>query len=126
MNGTGILHDIIYGNIPNESFYNTLVQHDCMQYRQEKFHFKRIDMNYHFEMCRQTNGFQCRYHMSENAYRGLVNILHDDISPNVERSRASTNGNSPISSEMVTCMRLRFMGGEKSESLAVVYGVRTH
>ena len=94
-----------------------------MQSRQEKFHFKRIDMDYHFDMCRQTNGFQSRYHMSENAYRGLVNILHDDITPNLKRSRSSTNGNSSINSEMVTCMGLRFMRGEKSKTLADAYGV---
>ena len=53
--------------------------------------------------------------MSENMYRELLNILHDDITPNVKRSRASNNGNSPINSKMVTCMGLRFMGEEKSK-----------
>ena len=51
--------------------------------------------------------------MSEDAYSGLVNILRDDITPSVKRSQASTNGNSPTNSEIVTGMGLRFMGGEK-------------
>ena len=72
-------------------------------------------------MCRATEGFQTRYHMSENAYHQLVDILHDDIAPNEEKSRNSTGGNSPISAQMVTCMGIRYMGGEKTKSLADAY-----
>ena len=73
-------------------------------------------------MCRATEGFQTRYHMSENAYHQLVDILHDDIAPNEGKSRNSTGGNIPISAQMVTCMGIRYMGGEKTKSLADAYG----
>ena len=58
--------------------------------------------------------------MSENAYRGLVNILHVDITPNEKQSRHST-GNSIITANMVTRMGLRFMGEEKSKTLVDAY-----
>ena len=119
----GILDDIIYGNLPDKSCFWTLLQHDYMNARKEKFAFRRLDMDYHFCMCRHTDGFQHRYHMSENAYNNLVNILHPDIAPNEKQSKCSTGNNGPVSAKMVTCMGLRFMGGEKIKSLADTYGV---
>ena len=82
-----ILNNIIYGNL-DESCLNNLIQHDFARLHQEKFLFKRLDMNYHFTMCENTiKGFQSRYHMSVNAYCDLVNLLHDDIAPNEMKSR---------------------------------------
>ena len=121
----GILNDIIYGDLPDESCFKTLLQHEYTKQRKEKFTYKRIDMDYHFNMCRQTNGFQCRYHMTEKSYHHLVNILYCDIAPNEQQSRKSTSGNDPVTAQMVTCMGLRFMGGEKIKTLADAYGVST-
>ena len=89
MFANGVLNDIIYGNLPDKSSFETLLQHDYMKIRQEKFLFKRLDMNYHFDMCRKTNDFQCRYHMSENAYSNLVDILMSDIAPDEKQARCS-------------------------------------
>ena len=44
--------------------------------------YKRIDMDYHFNMRREVKWFQCRYHMSEDPYRGLVDIFCVDITAN--------------------------------------------
>ena len=64
----GILNNIIYGNL-DESYLNTLIQHDFTRLHQEKILFKCLDMDYHFTMCEHTvKGFQSRYHMSVNAY----------------------------------------------------------
>ena len=90
------------------------------QCRREKYQYNRLDMDEHFEMCRHTEGFQLRYHMSENAFRNLVMTL--GIHVDEKRSRASTGDNHPISSEMVVAIGLRFMGGEKMKSLADTFG----
>ena len=52
--------------------------------------------------------------MSEKSYHHLVHILYCDIPPNEQQSRKSTLGNDPVTYQMVTCMGLRLMGGEKS------------
>ena len=54
----GIIDSIIYGNLSNQSSLDTLLQHDFMKARKEKFTFKRLDMNYYFAMCRQTNDYR--------------------------------------------------------------------
>ena len=105
----GILNNIIYGNA---------------RLHQEKFLFKRLDMDYHFTMCKHTRkGFQSRYHMSVNAYSNLVNILHNDIAPNEIKLRNPTSNNDPVTAKMVTCIGLQFMGGEKVKSLADIYRI---
>ena len=78
----GILNDIIYDNLPDESCPKSLPQHDYTKQRKEKFTYKRIDMDYHLNIYRQTNGFQCRCHMSEKLYHHLAHILYFDIAPN--------------------------------------------
>ena len=91
----GTLNKLVYGNL-DRNLYNTLLEHDCMKYHKEKFQFKRLDMMYHFNMCDRTKGFQSRYHMSENAYTSLVDILRHDIAPNEIKSQNSTGNNEPI------------------------------
>ena len=109
----GALNKLIYGDWDDKSFYYTLIQHDYAKTRQEKFMFKRLDLDYHFRMCEHTKGFQSRYHMSENAFNSLVDILRQDIAPNVIKSRNSTSNNEPITKKVVTCCGLCFMGGKK-------------
>ena len=120
----GILNRIIYGNLYRKN-YNALLEHDCMKIHQEKFKFKRLDMDYHFTMCERTKGFQSRYHMTESAYTSLVDILHHDITLNETKSRNSTGNNEPIIAKIVTYCGLRFMGGEKVKSLGDIYGIST-
>ena len=91
--------------------------------RRKKHRYNRLDLNEHFEMCRVTNGFQNRYHMSEQAYKKLVRILNIQVDEG--KSKASTNGNEPISSEMIVAIGLRFLGGEKPKSLADIFGTST-
>ena len=65
--------------------------------------------------------------MSEPSYFQLVDILRDDIAPNEKQSSNSTSGNSPITSEMVTCMGLRFMGGDRPFNITrIIYRFRNN
>ena len=82
-----VLDEIIYGTL-DVDIYKTCLTHDAdlqkrtdgyIPGRQDKYYFPRIDMEQHFTMLRQTNNFQCRFHMSESAYENLVDILEDDM-----------------------------------------------
>ena len=124
-----VLDEIIYGTL-DADIYKTCLTHEAdlqkrtegyIPGRQDKYYFPRLDMEQHFTMLRQTNDFQCRFHMSESAYKNLVDILEDDITVDEKRSMASTGGNDPISKVMIACMGLRFMGGEKYKSLADIW-----
>ena len=90
------------------------------QKRRPKYCHRRLNMDEHFNMCEYTNGFQTRYHMSRNAFDGLVKIL--DIKVNEKQSRNSTSDNTPISSVMVIAIGIRFLGGEKVKLLADAFG----
>ena len=71
-------------------------------------------MTSHFEMCRNTDGFKKRYHMTERSFRHLLKILEDDLKVNIKQSTNSTSGNGAITAEMKVTIGLRYMGGEKS------------
>lgn len=114
-----ILDEIIYGTLYAD-IYNTCIMHDANVRRRmrdyvagskDKYYFPWINMEEHFTMLRETKDFQYRFHISESAYRNLVDILEYDITVDEERSRASTDGNTPIFKEMIACMGLCFMGG---------------
>ena len=93
------------------------------QQRKSKYKYNRLDMKSHFDMCRHTSGFQKRYHMTEHSFQRLLKILEDDLQVNLKQSLNSTGGNAPITPEMKVAIGLRFMGGEKSKSLADIFGI---
>ena len=74
-------------------------------------------------MCRATDGFQWRFHMSEDSFQKLADILKDDLSINEAQSRRCTQGNAPITLEMVLAIGQRYMGGKHAKSLADIYGM---
>ena len=80
------------------------------QHRREKYKYNRLNLEEHFAMCLHSNGFQRRYHMTYPSFKRLVKIL--DIHVDKGRSRNGSNGNEPISSEMIVAIGLSFMGGK--------------
>ena len=98
-----ILDKIMYGDL-DDNDNETLEMHDCTATRKEKFMFKRMNMDYYMKMCRATNGFHRRHHMSENAYHKLVDILRNNIQLNIVKSKNGSNVNEYISPEVVTCI----------------------
>ena len=51
--------------------------------------------------CGRFDEFQSRYHMSEEAFDNLVNILRPDLEVNYHMSRLSTGGELPIGPELI-------------------------
>ena len=90
-----------------------------------KFQFQRLDLEYHLKMCHEKNGIQKWYHISEAAFMKLYDILDPDISVNKKYSRSGSSGNTPICSKTTLCVGLRFMGGEKTKTLADTFGGHT-
>ena len=78
----GVLNNIIYGSLSDESSFKSLIQHDYMKMRKDKFKYQQISMDYHFYMCHENGGFKTRYHISERAFTNLVRVLRCDITPN--------------------------------------------
>ena len=62
--------------------------------RKEKYKHDRLDMDLHFTLCEQTNGFQRHYHLCQTTFDLLVCIL--DIQVDYERSHNASDGNEPI------------------------------
>eukprot|EP00980_Cylindrotheca_fusiformis_P014224 scaffold3747_cov99-Cylindrotheca_fusiformis.AAC.4 len=100
------------------------------QTRAPKFAHQRID----FEAERQkyvesSETFESRYHLKEETYDKLFEILEKDITFDTTRSRASTttaerpNGNTPITPHHVLMVGLRFLGGDSKRTLADVVGI---
>ena len=91
--------------------------------RQDKYFYPRMDLERDLEMLRRTNQFQCRYHMSEQAFNKLVELLRPKLSVDVTQSKRSTSGNGPITTEVIVGMGLRFLGGELIKSTYWHYGL---
>ena len=90
--------------------------------RAPKHRYKRINWNEHVAVCdRKPSGFQKRYHMNEEAFNNLVEIL--EITVQEGHSRACTNGNQPILPQIVVGCGLRYLGGEHCKSLVDVFGM---
>lgn len=87
----------------------------------------RIDWKADLQSLRNTNEFQSRYHMSEESFDKLVEIiLTPKLAIDEKQSRRSTGGEQdPITPEMVVAIGLRFLGGELVKSLADLFGVST-
>jgi hypothetical protein len=69
----------------------------------------------HLEKARDVNGFFVqRYHMTEESFDKLVDLL--DLPVNESKSRNSARGVDPIIKPMVVGIGLRFLGGESHTS----------
>ena len=61
--------------------------------------------------------------MTERSFQRLLEILGKDLPVDLKQLLNSTGGNAPITSEMKVAIGLRFMGGEKSKSLADIFSM---
>jgi len=91
-------------------------------FRRKKLRYNRIDWDYHLKVCGRTrDGFARRYHMSEESFNILVDLL--DITVDESKSRASTSGNEPIWPHFVVAIGLRFLHGSGFDNLVDNYGL---
>mmetsp|Transcript_6245 Transcript_6245/g.12916 ORF Transcript_6245/g.12916 Transcript_6245/m.12916 type:complete len:426 (-) Transcript_6245:105-1382(-) len=73
----------------------------------------RLDWEDHVEGLRtQRKGFQQRYHMSEDSFNKLVDLLRPIIAKDEKQSMRSTQGVPPITPEMTVGAGLRYLGGD--------------
>jgi hypothetical protein len=93
--------------------------------KRSKYQYPRIDWQDHLQELHAAgpNEFHIRYHMSEDAFNRLVEVLGDSIQVNEIKSRASTKGNSPITPTMITAVGVRYLGGEYNKSLRDIFKV---
>ena len=121
MDSSDLLNEIMYGNIHDDDTLITKAVHP--RSRGSRFRYERVNMEYYMVMCRETDGFKCRHHMTEKSYHRLVRILTPGIQLNYSRSGNSTSNNDVITPQMITCIGLRYMGGELNKSLADIFGM---
>ena len=95
-----------------------------------KWEHRRLNWDDHLAELRHTRSFYSHYHMNEDSFNNLVDLLRPFIQVNEARSRASTTttenpyGNGPIYPELVVAVSLMYMGGEGSAKLlAGKYGM---
>lgn len=89
--------------------------------RATKWRNKRIDWREHLDRERHTGKFQSKYHMSEESFDRLVDLLRPYVTVDYKKSMNSTSGNSPIYPEIVVGIGLRYLGGEKIKSLEDIF-----
>lgn len=83
----------------------------------------RLDWERHVERERHTGSFRSKYHMSEESFNRLVDLLRPAITVHYQKSMNSTSGNAPIFPELVAACGLRFLGGELWKSLEDIFGI---
>jgi hypothetical protein len=124
----GILHASKHGGVIDDDdedlpvIVQWLQQHQTQE-RSAKYRHHRIKWSEHLEMLQSTNGFQTRYHMTEESFNNLVDLLREYITGDYAKSQASTKGNDRISPELVVGAGLRLLGGEFYKSIADIYSV---
>lgn len=79
-------------------------------------HFSRVQANTDFD-------FQRRYHMPEEAFWKLVELLQDKLKVDTRQSMRSTSGNRPILPEDIVAAGLRFLGGSTFLEVADIFGI---
>jgi hypothetical protein len=124
----GVLHAAKHGGVIDDDDDDLAaiaqwVELEGIQSRKPKYRYRRIDWSRHLQMLRATDGFQTRYHMQEESFDALVNLLREYITVDVSKSHASTGGNDPISPEIICAAGIRFLGGEFHKSIADIYGI---
>ena len=98
-----VIQEILYGEDDDYNISNFLCSHSgsARDYR-DRYHYDRINMTKHFEMCRHTKGgFEKRYHMCEDSLAKLINILHPAIHMDETKQRNVTGVNAPITSPKI-------------------------
>ena len=78
--GKGALANLVKGGLDDddEAIY-MIVRAEFEQNKQQercmKWFYERLDWDWHVEKLRHTKGFEKRYHMTEESFITLVNIL---------------------------------------------------
>lgn len=91
--------------------------------RLHKWFNRRLNWDDHVERERHTGSFHSKYHMSEESFNNLVDMLRPSITVDFQKSLNSTSGNTPIYPELVVATGLRFLGGELWKSLEDIFGI---
>ena len=124
------MHAYTYGQgygalLEDVTYYNDMVQifHLNRQKRRIKFKHTRLNWNQHVKKLKHTKTFYNRYHMTEESFNKLVNILREDVTVDGMQSLRSSAVNRQIYPEMIVASGLRFLGGEPVKSLADLYGM---
>ena len=78
------------------------------QKRLFKWRNKRLNWVEHVKRERHTGSFASKYHMDEDSFNNLVNLLLDRITLNEIKSMNSTQGNTPIYPELVVATVITF------------------
>ena len=119
---SNVFDSILYGDLDDDDDddYEMSLLHQ--ELTRDTYHFyDRLNLKTHFEMCCSTkNGFESRYHVSEISYQKLCHILNDKTFVSFV---FDSTGNTPITVNVVVCIGLRFMGGEKEKSLCDIFGM---
>ena len=93
--------------------------------RSIKYKHNRINWNEHVEMLHHTGEFefQRRYHMTEESFNKLVEMLREDLMIDIVQSMRASGGNPPILPELVVACGLRSLGGVKRTEVADIFGM---
>ena len=91
--------------------------------REEKYRLERFNWSEHANYTNHINGFQSRYHMSQESFLKLLHILEDDLTIDVHQSRRSTGGNGPITPVVMLAAGLRYLGGAKPQEISDIYKI---
>ena len=97
--------------------------YEAKKSRRIKWEHQRLDWDEHVKKLHHTQTFSTYYHMSEDSFLILLEIIRDDITVDSIKSRNSTNGNDPIYPELVLAAGLEFMGGCAYKHIAQIYGM---
>jgi len=99
------------------------LEENLPQTRKKKWPNTRIDWQQHLQRERHNGTFSDKYHMEEESFNKLVELLRPKITVDAKQSMRSTSGNSPITPEIIVATGLRFLGRELSKSLEDIMGI---
>jgi hypothetical protein len=88
-----------------------------------KWEHTRLNWEEALEKERHQKSFESKYHMSEDAFFTLLELLRHDITVDFTKSRNSTQENDPIYPEVILATGLRFLGGSSHKDLEDIFGM---
>ena len=126
--GNNFSHNLIFNDDYDSDVESFLMYHGdplADATRSPRYFYDLTKMESHFKMCREVGGsagYTSRYHMREEYFMHLVDILRKDLQIFELQSARGSSNNENITPEIIVCCGLRFMGGEKIKSLIDIYG----
>ncbi len=99
-----------------------LIQDD-VRWRRGKLFYPRKDWSEYEDLLVSNSNFYTRFRMSKEHFDYLVHIIRDCITVDYMKSMNSTQGNIPLSPEVVTAIGLQSLGqGHNTAALADIFG----